>query len=419
LRFGQTFFGAVRDFACPKPREPDGLVTIAALYRPVAPPAPRARSRAEWMPHFWVGCDAFAWSRILVRHRFAVHWTKWHVAAAVSVVSPVHTALRMTQSVVYGRKVAGTKIEKAPVFIIGHWRSGTTLLHELLIRDSRHAFPSTYECLVPHHFLISRSWLPKLLWWMMPSRRPMDKMAAGWDRPQEDEFAMCMLGQPSPYLRMAFPNGPTDARSLDLHEFSPAALRRWKTAYLQFMREVTVANGGRRLILKSPPHTCRIPTLLELFPDARFIHIVRDPYVVYPSTINLWKSLHTKQGLQHPTFAGLSESVLDTFVAMHARLEETRKLIPPGRFCELRYEDLLSDPLGQVEEVYRALELGDFEPARKATDAYLAGAKNYETNQYELSPVEHDAVTRRWGHIVRRYGYANSPGKPAASAAGW
>ena len=83
---------------------------------------------------------------------------------------------------------------------------GTTLLHELLIRDPRHAFPTTYECLVPHHFLMTESWLPKLLWWMMPSRRPMDNMPAGWDRPQEDEFALCLLGQPSPYERIAFPN---------------------------------------------------------------------------------------------------------------------------------------------------------------------------------------------------------------------
>src|SRR5205823_11835288 len=145
---------------------------------------------------------------------------------------------------------------------------GTTLLHELLIRDPRHAFPTTYECLAPHHFLISRSWLPKLFWWLMPRRRPMDNMPAGWDRPQEDEFALCMLGQPSPYLRIAFPNTvPADDGSLDLSGLSATARRRWKAMYLRFMREVTAVNGGRRLILKSPPHTCRIPDLLALFPD--------------------------------------------------------------------------------------------------------------------------------------------------------
>jgi hypothetical protein len=380
-------------------------VSIVAPPEPAAQPKRAPSVRREWMPHFWVGCDAFAWTRILVSHRFAVHWSKWHVAAAVTAVSVVHTALRLLQTIVYGRQIAGTRIARAPVFIIGHWRSGTTMLHELLIRDPRHAFPTTYECLAPHHFVISRSWLPKLLWWMMPSRRPMDNMPAGWDRPQEDEFALCMLGQPSPYLRIAFPNQPAETGSLDVEALSEPAKSRWKKAFLRFIREVTLVNHGRRLILKSPSHTCRIPTLLELFPDARFVHIVRDPCVVYASTINLWKSLYRRQALQEPTFDGLPQMVLETFTAMHARLEGARHLIPRGRFCEVRYEDLLRDPVHRLKEVYRALDLGDFEPARETVTKYLAGVASYETNRYELTEDELDMIRRHWHPIIRRYGY--------------
>lgn len=366
----------------------------------------RPPGRREWAPHFWIGCDAFAWSRLLVRSRFAVHWSKWYVAAAVTVISVAHTALRCLQRVLYGRRVDRTPLSQAPVFIIGHWRSGTTLLHELLIRDPRHACPTTYECLAPHHFLISRSWLPRLFWWLMPSRRPMDNMPAGWDRPQEDEFALCMLGQPSPYLRMAFPNTlPADDGSLDLTGLTGPELRDWKRAFRRFMREVTFVNRGRRLILKSPPHTSRIPTLLSLFPDARFVHIVRDPYVVYPSTINLWQALYRYQGLQRPTFEGLRDDVFETYVRMYDRLNDTRDLVPAGRFFELRYEDLLCDPVRCLETLYRAVDLGDFEPARKHVEAYVAGMRNYETNRYELTSEDRETITRRWGHIARQYGY--------------
>jgi hypothetical protein len=168
---------------------------------------------------------------------------------------------------------------------------------------------------------------------------------------------------------------------------------------------VTLVNRGRRLILKSPPHTCRIQTLLELFPDARFVHIVRDPYVVYASTLNLWRSLFRAHGLQRPTFAGLDEEVLDTFVRMHARLDEAKAVIPPGRFHEVRYEDLLREPLERIQSIYRDLDLGKFEPARKHVEAYLNGVRTYETNRYVLSPAEYDAVTRRWGAIIRRQRY--------------
>jgi hypothetical protein len=362
-------------------------------------------TRAEWTPHIWEGCDFIAWVRILARNGFAVHWSKWYVVAVVTVVSFFHTFVRIVQQALYGRQLARTPITRAPVFIIGHWRTGTTFLHELLIRDPRHAYATTFECLAPNHFLLTGRWLPRWLQWMLPSHRPMDNMAVGWDRPQEDEFALCILGQPSPYQRIAFPNRPPEDGSLDLGGLSQRARRRWKATFLRLMRELTYAHGGRRLVLKSPPHTARVPALLELFPDARFVHIVRNPYDVYPSTLKLWRALFQTQGLQRPTFAGLEEYVLRTFERMYERLDDGRKLIAPGRFIELRYEDLVRDPIGQLEAIYRQLDLGDFAAARPAVEDYVAELRNYETNRHQLSPSETDTITRRWGPIIRRYGY--------------
>lgn len=355
----------------------------------------------------WLGCDASAWMRLLARHRFAVHYSRWPVALVVSAVSLCHTLLRFTQWTIYGRRVVRTPIAHAPVFILGHWRSGTTLLHELLSRDPRHAAPTTYECFVPHHFLLTRSWLPRLLGWLMPDRRPMDNMAAGWDRPQEDEFALCMLGQPSPYQRIAFPNRPADdADLLDLRGLSPRALARWKAAFLRLLRQWTFVNNNRRLVLKSPPHTCRIPLLVELFPDARFVHVVRDPYIIYPSTLHLWRLLYGIHSLQRPSWRGLPEYVLDTFAHLYERFEEDKQRIPSSHLHELRYEDLIRDPIGQLEAIYRELDLGDFTPARTAVEVYLSEIKNHETNRYFLTPDERRAITRRWGDVIQRYSYS-------------
>jgi hypothetical protein len=303
--------------------------------------------------------------------------------------------------------VARTSVRHAPVYVLGHRRTGTTLLHELLARDPRHAFPTTYDCFAPHHFLLSRPWLPRLLGWLMPSRRPMDNMAAGWDRPQEDEFALCLLGQRSPYERIAFPNRPeAGAGALDLMGLTPGERRGWERAFYRLVQRLTCGHGGRRLVLKSPPHTCRIPTLLRLFPDARFVHIVRDPYVVYPSTLHLWRVLFAAHGLQRPSWEELPEHVLGSFVLLYERLEEGKRLLGPGRFHELRYEDLVQDPVGRLEELYRGLDLGDFEPARPAALAYLAGLGTYEPNRYLLTGEERRTITSRWGPVIRRYGYS-------------
>ena len=96
--------------------------------------------------------------------------------------------------------------------MIGHWRSGTTLLHELLVRDPRHTYPDTYACFAPNHFLVSGWWMKPCLKVLLPSQRPIDNMPAGWDHPQEDEFALCNMGVPSPYLTIIFPE-PSAAMS--------------------------------------------------------------------------------------------------------------------------------------------------------------------------------------------------------------
>lgn len=370
------------------------------------PPEQRPPARKqEWMPRIWQGCDFFAWIRLLARNRFAVHWSCWYIAVIATVVSFGHTVLRYVQQGLYGRQVSRTPIRHAPVFIIGHWRTGTTLLHEMLILDDRHTYANTYQCFEPNHFLLTERLFTRWMPFLMPTRRPMDNMAAGWDRPQEDEFALCMMGQPSTYLTIAFPNHrPQYPKYLDLRGLSPWALASWKRDFMRFLKHLNFKDP-RRLILKSPPHTARIRVLLELFPDARFVHIVRDPYVVFPSTVNMWKALYRTHALQCPTFAGLDDYVFSTFNRLYDGLERDRGLVRPSRFYEVRYEDLIRDPLGRMHALYEQLELGEFERVRPQLQEYVAKNAGYETNRYDLTPELRAEITRRWETVIRKYGY--------------
>jgi len=380
--------------------------------------APESR-RQEWSPHMWEGCHFLAWARLLVHNRFQIGLLYWWVAAIITFVSLCHTALSILQECWYGAQIKRTPIKDDPIFIIGHWRTGTTLLHEYLILDERHNYPNTYECLEPNHFLLTERFFQRWVRFLTPSHRPMDNMKAGWERPQEDEFALCMLGLPSPYLTIAFPNRPPQyGEYLDLEGLSARELATWKRTFRRFLQVLTFKNP-KRLVLKSPPHSWRIKVLLELFPDARFVHIVREPRVVFPSTVNLWKTLYRKHGLQTPTFQGLEEYVFSSFTRLYEKLEEGKTRVRPDRFHELRYEDLIHDPIGEMEKLYDRLGLGNFDEYIPRLKEYLADNADYQTNHYELTPEQEAEIERRWGSVIRRYGYEKErvalPGEARAS----
>ena len=325
---------------------------------------------------------------------------------ATAVTAVAHSLLGTVQTALLGRRIARARVD-SPLFILGHWRSGTTWLHELLSCDPRHAAPTTYECFAPSHFLLTEAFARRCLGWIVPPTRPTDPMPLTLESPQEDEFALCNLGLPSPYLSVAFPNRPPqDTEYADLETVEAAARERWKRGLVRFLKGVAVANPGRRLVLKSPFHTSRIEVLLECFPDARFVHIVRDPHAVFASTLHMCRAMYRWCSLQTSTLDGLEENVLEVFVRMGTALERGRHLVDPSRFYELRYEDLVCDPRAELRQLYERLDLGDFETAAPAVDDYLTRRADFRPGGYApAAPIWQAEVSRRWGPLVRRHGY--------------
>ncbi len=371
-----------------------------------ATPARPATGR-QWAPRIWQGMGFVGWLRLAARNGLHISPAHAYMPVVITVVSFVHSILRLVERLIYGRRIARTEIREAPIFIVGHWRTGTTLLHELLALDRRFTSPTTYECFDPNHFLLTEGLFRRWASFLLPTKRPMDNMASGWDRPQEDEFALCMLGQRSPYLTIAFPNHrPHDPEYLDLEGLTPRQLASWKRTFLDFLRRITLRRP-KRLVLKSPTHSCRIKALLEMFPDARFLHIVRDPRIVIPSTIHLWKTLYAAHGLQKPTCAGLESRVFADFDRLYAKLEEGRARVDPSRFHEVRYETLVADPVAVMRGIYDGLGLGGFDEARPSIDDYLAKNSSYVTNRYAVPEPMRREIERRCAAVIARYGYEN------------
>ena len=362
----------------------------------------------ERTPRFWHGMRFCAAMGLLIRNRFHVHPVRWGMVFTVLFAAVINSTLYYLQRLFCGRKIGATKMEHPPIFIIGHWRSGTTHLHELMVRDRRFACANTYDCFAPNHFVISGWLLPKLFWFLLPEKRPMDNMLIGFDRPQEDDIALCGLNAPTPYFRLAFPNHPPPYNEfLNMERVDKKDLACFRRALKGFVQALTYSKK-KRLVLKSPPHTGRIEVLADLFPGAKFIHIVRDPFVLFPSTRRTWESLDYSQAFQRPHHKDLDEYILRSLVLMYEGFERQRAAIPSNHICDVRYEDLARDPVGEVRRIYGQLELGDFENIRDPLEDYLESQQDYRPNQHLLAPEISAAIELRWGDYIDTYGYTSS-----------
>jgi len=367
-----------------------------------------------WSPRFWHGMPLGVWLDLVAEHGGRASLSRWGLMGTITTAAAFNSIAEPLSNARFRRQLRSPPATDPPLFIIGHWRSGTTLLHELLMLDDRFCCPTTYQCFAPGHFLLTEQIVTSALNWIMPSKRPMDDVSAGWHRPQEDEFALANLGSPSPYRRMAFPvTSPDRPESLDLTTLSPADLERWRRNMRRFLTVLAVRDS-RRPVLKSPPHTARMAVLADMFPGARFLHVVRDPFVVFPSTMRLWRSLHQSQALQVDPGDSLERYVFEAFDEMYAAFERDRATLAAGQLHELRYEDLCADPVGKMREVYERFDLGGFDRVLPEFEAKAAAMKRYRTNTYNHDPRIVEEIATRWRPFIERYGYA----VPAVSRAG-
>lgn len=368
-----------------------------------------------YCPRFWHGMRPKTWWNLLKMGRFEVSPSRLPMAAIITSATIFNTAFTGIQSLLFRRKLREAELHGPPVFIIGHWRSGTTLLHELMVRDERFSSPTTYQCFAPSHFLLTQWFFRTFLGWLLPGKRPMDNMDAGWDRPQEDEFAMVNLGQPSPYRRIAFPNqGSVDMEYLDLDDISEEDRNAWLQTLKDFLHRVSIATT-RPLVIKSPTHTGRVGYLAKAFPHAKFIHITRDPRALFPSTCRLWRSLDAVQGLQavssdegHDANAteSIEEYVLKCLDQMYSAFHANRDQIAPHHIIDIRYEDLIADPITTLQSIYETLRLADFETVREQIQTWAdTEHKDYQANSHKLSNEQETVLLDRWREYFERYGY--------------
>jgi len=324
------------------------------------------------------------------------------VLIPTSILSEIFTVIEKLK---YGRDIKKTVIEKPPVFIIGHWRSGTTFLHQLLFLDSQFTAPTVVQTVIPEHFLFSsKYWIP-VLRKTMPGKRPMDEVEMDPLAPQEDEWALLRLGAPSPMLKVFFPSRKKGFFT-GTGEFIPSGkdLLKWKRSILFFLKKITLQTH-KRVILKNPYHTPRISLLSEIFPGAKFILIVRHPYKIVPSAINMWNIVAGENAFRGGWKGPSTEETAREVEDFRGSVNENKTKLPEGAFSEVRYEDLEKDPVGEIRRIYSELGFSFSQEHADSILRFMEEKKNYRKNLFNLSQEERDVINRILGDYMHNYGY--------------
>jgi len=347
--------------------------------------------------------------KVLLRNRGRVNWRYLHRLAFLLVLGGINSYLACLEQVVDGEDIVAAELREPPIFILGYWRSGTTHLHNLLSCDPSFTCPTAYQTMFPHHFVYSQPWGSEIFNWFTPGKRPMDNVAIDGGTPHEEEMALAGLCGISPYMQALFPTTEDGAfAALDPDKLPPGALAEWRGAFRLFLKKLSFSKG-KRIVLKSPPHLGRIPVLLEMFPDAKFIHIVRNPYVVYLSSQRLWRSGLAYSHLQQTDTRALENLILSWYTELYSLFDQHRGMIPPGSMYELRFEDLENSPLECLEKLYAELGLPGFERFWERAAAYLKNLGSYQKNTHWLTEEDRVKVGERWAFSFARYGYLLMP----------
>ena len=293
--------------------------------------------------------------------------------------------VRILERILYGRKIRQVRLERDPVFILGHWRSGTTYLHQLMAANPDWHYLNFYRAGFPTSWLLHEKWFKPILQWVctrLKFRIPyFNGIAMDFDFPCEEDTALInAFSSASAYWAYQFPRQARAHFQRRLFAPSPRIQAQWANDYMYLVKKLSLHHRGKQLVLKCPANTARIAQLLKLFPNSKFVYLHRTPEEVLRSHQKLWQENIRLFAFHSLPDEEIKEVVRETHHQLLTAFEAQKPLIPADRLVEVRYAQLKAQPQQTVEAIYAALSLEgleDFQPILKAKVQELAGYREF------------------------------------------
>jgi hypothetical protein len=326
------------------------------------------------------------------------------------VVNIINWPFRTYERLIINPKYKRSSGIESPIFILGHWRSGTTHLHNLLCKDPQMGYTTTYQSVFPDTLFNKLGYFlfEGFARFLIPGKRAGDNVTLGTELPQEEEFA---LGDKTPisfYYFWMFPRKIRlfYKRFIRFEGIDNAKKNRWKANYKLLIAKSLKNTNTELYLSKNPPNTGRVKLLLEMFPNARFIHIHRNPIEVFLSTQNFLKKMLPHLQLQNISQKEINKELIHLYEQIMTDYFQQKSLIPEGNLVEVRFEDLEKNPMSLLKRVYSELDISGFESAEPGIQDYVNSMKSYKKNNHVLSKKQLDILIEAFDFTMKKLNYS-------------
>jgi len=345
--------------------------------------------------------------RLLSQNNFSITPRYMPRILYATLMSTILSPFRIKEHLTYHKIILETSIKKDPVFIIGHWRSGTTYLHNVLSMDPVFGFCTTFHATLPGVYLGSEKTLKPLLEASIPSIRPMDNAAMGPDLPQEEEYAIANISPYGYYNGWCFPKNIDRYNSyVTINQHSSNIRKEWKETYHFFIKKLTLYRDGKQLLLKNPAHTARLSILKEMYPQAKFIHIYRNPYDVFYSMLKFMSIVLPRYCVQSPpTIEEMKDSILSMYETLYTSYFQQRTQFDNHQLIEIPYEQFITNPLPLLQTIYKTLGIEHFSDVRPLFEKYIDTQRSFQTSTYIMDDETKQRIKDQWDFAFTEFGY--------------
>ena len=327
----------------------------------------------------------------------------------LGLINLINFPFRIYEQLFINPRYSGRPVAEPPVFIIGHWRSGTTHLHNLLSMDPQMGYVTTYQGVFPDTIFnkAGKFLFKNFTRLLIPRTRKGDNVILDTDYPQEEEFA---LGDKVPvcfYYFWLFPRRieALYKKAIQFEKISNGQKIRWISNYKLLVNKALRNSNGKIFLSKNPPNTGRITAILEMFPEAKFIFIHRNPVEVFLSTRHFFNTMMPNLQLHSIDQGELDEQILQTYKKLINDYHVQKQNIPEGNLTEIRFEDLEQNPLKIANKIYRELQIPGFSSALPYFEKYIEETSHYKKNKHKISESLLDKVLKEWSFMMNKYNY--------------